>query len=142
DASFDFRAHDPASGDNPTPAATCPAPPGIDLRIGKTARNTAVVPGGTVNYTLDWDNIGAGSVSNVVVTDTLPADITFVSANPAPIGPPVGQTLTWNLGPAVTNTSGTIVLTGTLSNSVRAGQVVVNNAGIKSGKPADVDTNP
>src|SRR5439155_17902075 len=129
DASFDFRAHDPASGDNPTPAATCPAPPGIDLRIGKTARNTAVVPGGTVNYTLDWDNIGAGNASSVVVTDTLPADITFVSANPAPT-PPVGQTLTWNLGPQVSGAHGTIVLTGTLSNSVRAGQVVVNNAGI------------
>jgi len=141
DASFDFREHDPAAGNNPTPGATCPASPGIDLQISKEVEQAEVVPGGVVTYTLTWDNIGLGSVSNVVVTDTLPVGITFGGSTPAP-STTSGQNLTWNLGPASTNTSGTIVLTGTLENSARAGEVYVNTAGIKSGNLVDVETNP
>lgn len=141
DASFDFREHDPAAGNNPTPAATCPVPPGIDLQISKTAARAEVVPGGVVTYTLTWDNIGLGSVSNVVVTDTLPVGITFGGATPAP-STTSGQNLTWNLGPAITNTSGTIIVTGTLENTARAGEIYVNTAGIKSGNPVDVETSP
>lgn len=141
DAAFDFRAHDPAASNFPTPAAPCPAPPGIDLQIRKTAERTETVPGAVVTYTLDWDNIGQGSVSNVVVTDTLPAEITFIGATPAPSNIN-GQTLTWNLGPAGTNAGGTIVLSGTLDNRAGAGDVVVNNAGVKSGNPSDVEVNP
>jgi uncharacterized repeat protein (TIGR01451 family) len=141
DAAFDFRAHDPAAASNPTPGATCPTPPGIDLQISKTAARAEVVPGGVVTYTLTWDNIGLGSVSNVVVTDTLPIGITFGGATPAP-STTSGQTLTWNLGPASTNTNGTIILTGTLDNRAGAGDVFVNTAGIKSSNPVDVETNP
>jgi uncharacterized repeat protein (TIGR01451 family) len=141
DAAFDFRTHDPAAADNPTPGATCPAPPGIDLQISKTAERAEVVPGGVVTYTLTWDNIGLGSVSNVVVTDTLPVGITFGGATPAP-STINGQALTWNLGPASTNTSGTIIVTGTMDNRAAAGEVFVNTAGIKSGNPVDVEANP
>jgi uncharacterized repeat protein (TIGR01451 family) len=141
DASFDFRAHDPATGNDPTPATTCPFTPGIDLQIRKTARNGDVVLGGVVTYTLNWDSIGQGSVSNVVVTDTLPSAITFGSATPAPSSIN-GQTLTWNLGPAGTNVRGTILLSGTLGTNVGASQIIVNTARIRSGNPFDVDLHP
>lgn len=141
DASFDFTTHDPASGNNPTPAAPCPASAGINLQITKNATTPEVTPNGTVSYILTWDNIGQTGVTNVVVTDTLPAEIAFLSADP-PQSSVTGQQVTWNLGPAAPGASGTITLMGTLSGSVAGGRTFVNHAGIKSANPADVDSAP
>lgn len=140
-ASFDFVVHDPAAGGTPTPAAPCPPPAGIDLQITKTATASVVLRGDTITYILKWDNAGQGSVSNVVVTDTLPVEINFVDASPPP-STTVGQQLTWNLGPAGTGVNGTIILTTTLSNSAPGGREFVNTAGVKSGDSSQVDANP
>jgi uncharacterized repeat protein (TIGR01451 family) len=68
-----------ATGCNPPP----PPPPGTtspDLGITKVGPSTAVKPGDNVSYTLTVTNTGNGAASNVVITDTLPAALTFVSS--------------------------------------------------------------
>ena len=71
--------------------------PGIttnpDLWISKSASSPTLVAGNQMNYTLVVRNIGAVTASGVVVTDTLPANVTFLSATttrnetcPAPAG--------------------------------------------------------
>lgn len=64
----------------------------IDLKITKDSvipadsqsDAGAVIPGGTVEYTLKVSNDGTDDAFNVVVRDPLPAGMTFVSATPDP----------------------------------------------------------
>ncbi len=52
-----------------------------DLAIVKTADDDEVAPGDTITYTLVATNKGTRSAANVVVSDPLPAEVTFVSAS-------------------------------------------------------------
>ncbi len=77
-----------------------------DVSIAKTGPATALVSD-TITYQLTWRNIGTAPAANVVVRDTLPAGLAFVSATPAPSSVS-GQVLTWNLGTQAAGASGTI----------------------------------
>jgi uncharacterized repeat protein (TIGR01451 family) len=57
-----------------------PGVPAIDLAITKTASAASVAQGGALSYTLTVTNYGIINASSVVVTDALPASVTFVSA--------------------------------------------------------------
>ncbi|MBI5404815.1 MAG: DUF11 domain-containing protein, partial [Candidatus Kerfeldbacteria bacterium] len=61
-----------------------------DLTIVKTAGAKNAKPGDVVTYTLTVKNIGDGDAENVIITDTLPKDLSFVHAT--------GRTMTWNIG--------------------------------------------
>jgi uncharacterized repeat protein (TIGR01451 family) len=52
-----------------------------DLQITMTATPEPVLPNHNVTYTLSVTNISADAATNVVVTDTLPAEVTFISCN-------------------------------------------------------------
>jgi uncharacterized repeat protein (TIGR01451 family) len=68
-----------------------------DLAITKTADRVVVGPGGDLFYTLTVINLGPDPATDVVVTDTLPAGVTFIVAtDDCTQGPPT--TLTCRLG--------------------------------------------
>jgi hypothetical protein len=71
----------------------------------------------------------------VVVRDTLPAGLTFVSATLAPSSVS-GQTLTWNLGTLNVNQSGTIVIRTRVAAGT-GGSNVDNTATIQTSTPGD-----
>jgi uncharacterized repeat protein (TIGR01451 family) len=52
----------------------------VDLKVGKTADKTSVLPGGTITYTLNVSNAGTDPAFNVKVRDDLPDHTTFLSA--------------------------------------------------------------
>ncbi len=52
-----------------------------DLTIAKTDSQDPVAPGETLTYTLTITNSGPSNAVNVVVTDTLPAGVTYASAS-------------------------------------------------------------
>jgi|GEM_PF-411240 len=54
---------------------------GIDLAITKSASAASVAQGGALSYTLTVTNYGLTTATSVVVTDALPAALTFVSAS-------------------------------------------------------------
>src|SRR5262249_32541109 len=60
------------------------------LTITKSINVTVVNPGNEPTYTLVIKNIGDGPATNVVVTDTLPAGLTYVVGG--------GTIKSWNLG--------------------------------------------
>ncbi|MEZ5442362.1 MAG: DUF11 domain-containing protein [Lysobacterales bacterium] len=75
----------------------CTDPPNADLVIGKLA--TAPSPlsvGDTITYTLLASNTGPGDATGVVVTDPLPANVTYVSNTCGATF--AAGTLTWNIG--------------------------------------------
>jgi uncharacterized repeat protein (TIGR01451 family) len=74
--------------------------------------------GQQVQYTLRFgDAAGGAPVSNVVLTDTLPTGLNYVSATPAPTT--VGPVLSWALGGLAPGDTGTVTLLLQVSNTVR-----------------------
>jgi uncharacterized repeat protein (TIGR01451 family) len=68
-----------------------------DLRVTKTA-DESVTAGTDLVYTITVDNLGPSAAHNVVVTDTIPAGTTYVSATPASSATYDSGTVTWSLG--------------------------------------------
>ena len=67
------------------------------LTITKTAAQANYNVGNNVDYTIAVGNYGPDTATNVVVTDTLPAGLTFVSSLGGSYNP-VNRVITWNLG--------------------------------------------
>ncbi|HET7436579.1 MAG TPA: TIGR03118 family protein [Thermoanaerobaculia bacterium] len=81
-----------------------------NLTITKTAPSSAL-PNSTFNYTITVANQGPDAATNVVVTDNLPAGLSFVSATPSQ-GSCTGTTaITCSLGTLNSGANATITLT-------------------------------
>jgi uncharacterized repeat protein (TIGR01451 family) len=109
-----------------------------DLAITMVAGSTApVVLGSTVNFTLEVSNAGPADATGVVVTDTLPSGLSFVSSTCAATA--AGQVVTWNVG-ALANGASTscslsarVLTVGALTNTAtvtatNADSVTANNS--------------
>jgi uncharacterized repeat protein (TIGR01451 family) len=75
------------------------AAPKVDLALAKTTTATAIHAGDTVTYTLTVTNAGPSTATGVVITDTLPTGLTFVSATGG--GVAAGATVTWTLASSI-----------------------------------------
>lgn len=106
-----------------------------DLAITKTADVTGPMPGDTVIYTLTVTNNGPGDAGNTVVTDTLPAGVTYVSDDCG--GVFVDPTLTWTVGTLANGASAVCNVTVTVDAD--AAGALVNNATVTSDN-SDPDT--
>src|SRR5437763_14922144 len=66
----------------PPPPPPPPAPnPRINMRIIKSATPNPATVGGNLTYTLKVTNLGPNQANDVVVTDSLPSETTFVSVS-------------------------------------------------------------
>ncbi len=89
--------------------------PSADVSLTKTAAAPMpLVVGSTVTYTLNASNAGPGPADGVVVTDTLPANVTYVSNTCA--GTFAAPTFTWNIGSMASGTSATCDIVVTVSD--------------------------
>ena len=79
--SMDPSLHDPDTANNQDLDETTVRDV-ADLVIGKSADQEPVAAGGELTYTINYDNAGASDATNVLIVDTLPAGVTFVSATP------------------------------------------------------------
>ena len=66
-----------------------------DLSITKSASRNTVIAGQTITYTLTVHNAGPADARDIVLTDTLPAGVTYMHASPAPDAGP--NPLIWHL---------------------------------------------
>lgn len=94
-----------------------------DLSVTGSAPAGPLTLGDSFDYMLKLENLGPDTASGVTLTDTLPAGVTFVSADPAPTAQQ-GRILTFALGSLAGKATRTIqiqvksALAGTLTNSV------------------------
>src|SRR5208283_4357735 len=86
---------DPNSTNNVTAPVITTVTPVADVGIGKTAA-ASVLAASNLVYTISVTNFGPSSANGVVVTDTLPATVTFVSATGG--GANNSGVVTWSLG--------------------------------------------
>ncbi|QDT70562.1 Serine-aspartate repeat-containing protein E precursor [Planctomycetes bacterium MalM25] len=95
---------DESNTNNNTATAATTVTPEIDLAISKIDNDAdeTLAPGDLITYTIDTVNNGPSTATSVVMTDTLPTGLTFVSAGsttPTSSTPVAGGTqLTYNLG--------------------------------------------
>ena len=99
------------------------------LSIGITTDKINYNPGENVVYNLDIFNNGAYAATNVVVRDTLPAGLTFVSATNNGIYS--NGVITWNLANLAVNSHFTPSFTATV-NQGTIGQNIQNTASVNS----------
>ena len=80
------RTPDPNPANNVGTVVTTVLPvsnPVADLAfVSKTASSNPVTVGTPLTYSLNFVNDGPGTATNITVTDTLPAGVTFISASP------------------------------------------------------------
>jgi uncharacterized repeat protein (TIGR01451 family) len=97
-----------------------------DLAVTKTVNNPSPTVGSQIQYTITLVNNGPNPATNVVVTDQLPAGVTFVSAN-APAGTTYNSTTgIWTVGSVAVAETRTLQITA----NVTAPGVALNEARI------------
>jgi cardiolipin synthase len=97
---------------------SCQLPPMADLVAGKTGP-TIAAPGENVVYQLRVQNTGDLTATQVVLTDSLPAGLTYVAHNASfPFTQPDAHTLVWQLGDLMAAADVQFVLTTTLDTAV------------------------
>jgi uncharacterized repeat protein (TIGR01451 family) len=106
-----------------------------NLSIQKDDDRTTVLPGQTVTYNIPVSNSGVGDALNTVVTDTLPAHVSYVSSavvDEEGVSFPAtttvsGSTVTWNLGTVAVGQRIIIRLTVQFSSTFPFGTTSVTN---------------
>jgi uncharacterized repeat protein (TIGR01451 family) len=126
-----FTMGDPPDQDFALVCTNCAAP--ADLSITKSASPDPGTPGGTLTYTLTATNNGPEDATNVIVTDTLPTGLTFVSVTSSQ-GTCSG-TVTCNLGTLPSGATATITIVVTVDAATGCGASLPNTASIVSDMP-------
>src|SRR5204863_221488 len=94
------------------------------LTVSATDAPDPVAAGGSITYTLGYANSGNTDASGVVISDTVPATTTFVSATGG--GSLAAGVVTWSIGSLAASASGSVTLTVRV-NTPLANCTVVHN---------------
>ncbi len=113
---------------NPTPRPVIPLSSVVLINssvdrnqpIVPTIDNTRPCPGDEINYAVNYQNVGNGSISNLVLRLDLPNEVEYVSSSPN--NPNLsGNTLIFNLGTLRANGQGTVTTRVRVRTDVSAG---------------------
>jgi uncharacterized repeat protein (TIGR01451 family) len=110
-----------------------------DLSISKTDSDDPVIAGNQITYTVTVDNAGPAPAENVVVTDTLPLGVTFVSTMGCPEDP--NGVPTCSLGTIPADGSAFYTVTVTVDSNVPHGDILTNDVSVTSSTPDPDDLN-
>ena len=105
--------------------------PEVDCAIVKTGDRN-VKASSTLTYKIYAANRGADEAGNVVVTDTLPAGVTYQASTPAGTYHPATHTVTWNLGTLSGASLTTLTLVVFVPSTAIAGTTLENRVEIRT----------
>src|SRR5439155_751308 len=112
-----------ASASDTTPVNTTPA-----LTLAKSDNGITSVPGGTIAYTLDYQNTGNLGLAGVVLTETIPANTSFDAANSTAGWSCTGASCTWSIGSLAASAAGTATFAIRVATPLPAGVNQISNA--------------
>ncbi len=100
----------------------------------QVGQGQCVPVGGQINYAISYDNLlNTYPVTNVTITDQLPAELDFVSASGGGVYNPGPHTVTWSIGTLPAGDPGaTVSLTASINTSATPGGTVTNVCRIAS----------
>ena len=112
------------------------------LTLTKAVTPTAVPSPGTVLYTLSYGNNGLGTATNVTLTDTLPANIAYVSGSATGGAKYSANKLTWTLTALNAGATAQVTFQATVNANLPGGTNIANTAAISCfEKPTPVVSN-
>ncbi|MFN8483414.1 MAG: invasin domain 3-containing protein [Anaerolineae bacterium] len=109
---------------------------GADIRLSLSGP-AATSPGWPIVYHLAYTNSGNVLAAGVVVTDSLPAAVTFGSASGGGAWDGGARQVTWSVGDVPPNGKGSLAITGTVSSSAAYGPLV---SAARVSAPGDVNS--
>lgn len=115
-------------------------PPINPLVVANKSVNVATATlGDTITYTLSASNVSVGNATNVLLWDTLPPGVAFVSSAPPPTlsTPPL---YSWNLGTLASNSAATVTMAAVITAGVQL-EVKHNTATAASDTTAPFQSN-
>lgn len=104
----------------------------LQLLKQASAVNGTFSIGAQVTYTLSLTNEGAQLARGVVVSDPLPAGLSFTSARPAGSFDPNTRLVTWSTGDLAPGGSQTLSLTAMIGDRLTVGETVSNQATVSA----------
>lgn len=128
---------DPNPSSNTATATVIVATAGqADLAVSKVGTPNPVLPGNNISYTIKVTNNGPAAATTVKMTDTLPANTTFVSDTPVPGGwtcpAPVGGVLTCTNPSMTLNASSTFSLVLNVAPATAPGTTITNSVTVSA----------
>jgi uncharacterized repeat protein (TIGR01451 family) len=93
-----------------------------------------VVPGQTITYTLTCTNTGSAPASGVVLTDTLPSELTYVNDSSGLPATQVGGSVEWDLGALAQDQAISFVLTVTIASGITDPTTVTSTLSVVAGQ--------
>ncbi|MFZ2470316.1 MAG: hypothetical protein WAW52_00085 [Methanothrix sp.] len=93
------------------------------LRVTKTSQPESASPGGLLNYSIVYDNLGGADAHDVVIKETYNKSIIFLTSDPAPDTGTVDQ---WSLGDLKMGESGRIQIQTQVSALALPGSEISN----------------
>ncbi|MGN6186873.1 MAG: IPTL-CTERM sorting domain-containing protein [Thermoanaerobaculia bacterium] len=129
-ASVSSAATDGNSGNSSVSASgVTAAPASADVSIVKSTTASRAVTGTNITYTILVSNAGPSPATNVIVTDDLPAGLTFVSATPSQGTCNASDPVSCNLGTITSGANATITL---VANVTASNGTISNTASVSS----------
>lgn len=108
-----------------------PLSSGTNLILSKQAP-MRTSPGGMVDYTIHYHNLGKEPATNVVLNDVLSNNVEYSSSTYGGHYEPSTKTVTWNIGSVGANGHGFETVSVKIPQSVATGTVVKNDANIRN----------
>jgi len=112
------------------------------ITVTKTDSADPVAPDTAITYTLAWTVTGNTSVTNLMLTDTLPSTVTYVSASDGGThnGVNPGGIVTWNLGNHLPGDTGSMTVVVRMGADLSNGTIVTNTATLDATETDPVTT--
>ena len=110
----------------------------IDLSLSKIVNNATPNVGQNVTFTITTANAGPDNATGVVVTDLLPAGLTFVSATPSGSTTYDSGTGIWTIGNLNSSATAQLQIVATVATS----GVKTNTAQVTAANEGDLDSTP
>jgi len=107
------------------------------VTITKDDGQTTVAPGGETTYAIGVSNDTENPVRNVIVSDTLPEELQFVSADNGGEYDDSTRTVRWEIGTVAPGSSTTVQVTAKVGDSLDAGSRITNTARLEGACTAD-----